>query len=155
MKTFFISIVAVLIALFEINFLGGFSYFGLSINLSLLIVLSLIFLSHQDEALLWLGASAITLDIFSPYVFGLNIVIMLAIYFLFSIWLLKIVKEVNFASASWLIIVGVFCYQILWAVLQIAYFALLAGLIANFIIGAPLFLLIQKIYPKQEKLRIL
>ncbi|MEK7061985.1 MAG: hypothetical protein AAB942_00375, partial [Patescibacteria group bacterium] len=155
MKNLFTIIVAVFITLLEINFLGGFSNFGLSINLSLLIILSLIFLDHLDEALLWLAVSSIILDIFSPYVFGLNIIIMLTVYFIFTTWALKAIKEINFTTASWLIIVGVFCYQILWAMLQTAYWSLLVGLVANFIIGIPVFLFIQKVYPKQEKLRIL
>lgn len=142
------------LALFQTSYLVLYQIKGASLNLILLLIISLNFFEKKEEKSgLWIGAIAgFYLDIFSSYFFGFYILLGLAIAFLVK--LLKPFFEANkpISFAVVLLAALIFYYSILaltnWGcnfcfnIFELVY-NLLAGLIIYFLVK-PIYVLVQK-----------
>lgn len=141
---FFINLLLIIVAvILQISLVKEFSiYFG-SINLILIVMLSLVFANRPTEALWWAGLGGIALDLISPVRFGLYTLSLLVIYYAINSLIRKVFTDPNIIVVIIALFISSILLDAVWLLVNPIWYVLLINAIYNTVVGSVFYFLCQ------------
>jgi hypothetical protein len=144
MKNVLVVFFGLVVSLIQVSLLANLSMGSGSVNLIILILLFLILLGYEDEALWWVAITGIILDIYSPVRFGFNIILLLVVWGVLRYLTRKYFLEFSLLTAGWMIILAILLFSLPWAIYFSSWWQIISVPLINLAIGLPTFFLISR-----------
>lgn len=157
MKIFINIILMITAVLVQISLLPQLSFYGGTANLILLVIISLVLIKREKDAILWTIIGGTLLDLFSPIRFGVYLFILLIIYFLLTILIKKLLATPPWHFILFLFFLASIIFDLLWLFYNKSIDFIIitaANAVYNIILGGIIYYLIQYYYQPQEKIKI-
>lgn len=141
----------------QISLLPQIAIFGGYANLILLVMLALIFVGRNDEAIIWAGVGGLLLEITSPVHFGYYFFPMIMIYLLVNFLVKKLFTSPAWHLSMFFFFISSVLQDVIWIYLDRSLTTLLiilANAVYSAVLGVILYYFIDYYYHPKEKIKV-
>lgn len=151
------SLLIFILVILQISFFSQISFWGGSLNIILVILLSLLYIDRQKEAFYWVIIGGILLDLVSPLRFGIYLFLSLLVYILNHFLIRRFIFRKNLYIIFFMIFFSSIIYEswfLLWDRSLIAAKIILISALINSLIGLFIKYWIDYYYQQKEEVKI-